>query len=626
MRLVTRLAPAVLLLLVGTGFGQPPIGNLSLERMKKDIHFLAGPACEGRGIETEGLNKAADHIAATFKEAGLKPAGKDGTFFQPFPINGYPEITGPSTLAFAGPGGKDQTPQSGGDFRPSGFATGGKTTGGLVFVGHGVKSPARKYDDYAGLDVTGKFVIVIRSTPRPGVEGNDRFDATTPAGFDTPYAKLAHKLDNAAAHKVAGIIFVNDPKTADEADQLFAFEEHKYRDPPARMPVLHLKRAAASKLLKEALGKSLEDLEAANDKELKPQSAELTGWTATADLGVTRKEYTVKNVVGVLEGSGPLADETVVVGAHYDHLGYGDTDASAAFPAGKGKVHYGADDNASGTTGLLELARRFGAMKERRGRRLVFVAFSGEERGLIGSKFYCDHPSFPLESTAAMANLDMIGRMRPGPGDWLGITTKDRVTVYGTGTAATFDALTDAAESRSGLKFIKIPGGNGRSDHEMFFARKIPVLFFFTGFHDDYHKPSDTPDKIDLPRMLRVVDVTEDLVLDLSTTLARPRFTKPPVSDDPHAGVGPVKQGVLLGVRPDYAYMGGDGMRIEGVSPGRAAEKAGLKDGDVIVDIAGVPVRSVQGYMASLGDKRPGQSIEVTILRGGKKMVLTVKP
>lgn len=622
---VRRVLPlAALLLLFSAATAQPPAEELAaIERMKKDVFFLAGPECEGRGVETAGINKAADHVAEAFRAAGLKPAGKDGSFFQPFPITGFPEITSPSTLAFAGPGGKEQTTQLNTDFRPIGYASGGKTTGGLVFVGHGITAKNLKYDDYAELDVKGKFVIAIRRTPRPTVDRDGRFDTATPAGSPSPYAAIRMKLDNAIDHKAAGIIFLSDPETAEDTDRLIPFEAHKYEDVTARIPVVHLKRAAASKLLKAALGKSLEDLEAANDKELKPQSAELTGWSATADIGVTRKEFMAKNVVGVLEGSGPLADETVIVGAHYDHLGYGSGPLSAGGAAAQGKLHYGADDNGSGTTGLMELARRFGAMKERRGRRLVFIAFSGEERGLFGSKFYCDHPLFPLNKTAAMVNLDMIGRMKPGPGDWLGLTRKDRVWLYGTGTAATFEAMTDAAETRSGLKFVKIPGGTGRSDSDTFFERKIPVLFFFTGFHDDYHKPSDTPEKIDLPRMARVVNVTEDLIADLSTTLARPKFVQPPVTEDPFA---PPRPGVRLGVRPDYAYMGGDGMRLEGVTPGGAAEKAGLKDGDVIVEISGVPVRSVNGYMASLSGKKPGDTLEVTLLRGGKRMTLKVTP
>jgi hypothetical protein len=496
----------------------------------------------------------------------------------------------------------------------------------VVFVGHGVTAPNLKYDDYAGVDVAGKWVVIIRRVPRPEQNKEGRFDTTTHPGFDSPYTALANKLDTAVAHKAAGILLVSDPVTASDADRLINFDDHKYADPPARLPVLHLKRAAASKLLEAGLGKKLTELEAENDKNLKPVSAELKGWTASAEVGVIRKAIPVTNVVGVLPGSGPLADETVVVGAHYDHLGYGSGPLSAGGGAAQGKVHYGADDNASGTTGLLELARRFGAMQDRRGRRLVFVAFTGEERGLFGSKFYCDHPAFPLDKTAAMVNLDMIGRLRVGPGDWLGLTQKPRMVVYGTGTGDTFDRTIDAAEQRYGLKILKVPGGIGRSDHESFYRKKVPVLFLFTGLHDEYHKPTDTPDKVDVPAMATVVGLTEDLVLDQATALARPRYTEQSGGFDDPLNPTPPRPGVAFGVRPDYAYMGGDGMRIEGVTAGRAAEKAGMKDGDVIVEIAGVPVRSVNGYMSALAGKKPGDTIEVVVLRGGKKVILKVVP
>ncbi|MDB5306607.1 MAG: aminopeptidase [Gemmataceae bacterium] len=623
---IRRLSFLLVLLLAAPAAAQPAAPDVAaVERMRKDLFFLAGPECEGRGVGTAGLDKAADHVAAAFKTAGLKPAAKDGTYFQPFVMNGFPELDGPSTLAFAGPNGKKVAAEATVDFRPIGFTSGGKTAAGVVFVGHGITAPNLKYDDYAGLDVKGKWVIVVRRTPRPESSRDGRFDTAVPAGSDSPYSALAGKLDNAVAHKAAGVIFVSDPVTAGDADRLIPFDDHKYADPPARLPVLHLKRAAASKLLAAALGKTLGDLEEGIDADLKPRSAELTGWTAAAAVGVARKEIPVKNVVGVLAGSGPLADETVVIGAHYDHLGYGGYGSAGGKPA-DGKIHYGADDNGSGTTGLLELARRFGAMKDRRGRRLVFVAFTGEERGLFGSVYYCDHPLFPLERTAAMVNMDMIGRMRPGAGDWLGLTTKPRMVVYGTGTGSTFDPTIDAAESRYGLKILKVPGGIGRSDHESFYKKKVPVLFLFTGLHDEYHRPTDTPDKIDLPAMAAVVDMAEDLVLDLATALARPKYREQVGGFEDPLNPTPPRPGVRFGVRPDYAYMGGDGMRIEGVTGGGAAEKGGLKDGDVIVEIGGVPVRSVNGYMAALVGKKPGDPIEVVVLRGGKKVTLKVVP
>ncbi|MFO0800443.1 MAG: M28 family peptidase [Gemmataceae bacterium] len=619
-----RLLPLAFVLLAASAVAQPlPVDAEAVARMKKDLFFLAGPDCEGRGVGTAGLDRAADHVAAQFKAAGLKVS------FQPFSMLAFPEVEGPSTLTFTGPD-KRVPIEYKGEFAPTGYSSGSKLAAGVVFVGHGVTAPNLKYDDYAGVDVKGKWVIVIRRTPRPAEKGEKRFDTSTPAGEDSPYAALRTKLDNAVEHKAAGVIFVSDPESAGSADQLIPFEDHKYTDVSTRLPVLHLKRVAASRLLQAALGKTLVQLEAENDAELKPVSAELPGWSGDGDIGVNRKEVAVKNVVGVLEGSGPLADETVVIGAHYDHLGYGSGPLSMGGNPAQGKLHLGADDNASGTTGLIELARRFGAEKNRRGRRLVFVAFTGEERGLFGSKYYCEHPVVPLAKTAAMVNLDMIGRLRPGPGDWLGLTTKPRMVVYGTGTGDTFARTVAAAESRYGLKIVKIPGGIGRSDHESFYRKKVPVLFLFTGLHDEYHRPADIPETIDVPAMATVVGLCEDLVLDLSSSLARPRYQEAAGGFEdplnPHAGTGVKMAAVRLGVRPDYGYMGNDGMRIEGTTGGGLAQKSGLREGDVIVEIAGVPVRSVQGYMSAMATRRPGQAFELVILRGGKRVPLQIMP
>jgi hypothetical protein len=383
-----------------------------------------------------------------------------------------------------------------------------------------------------------------------------------------------------------------------------------------------MKRVAASKLLQAALSKTLQELEAENDKTLKPNSAELKGWTGDGEIGVERRAITPKNIVGYVEGSGPLADETVVVGAHYDHVGYGSGPLSAGGQAAQGKIHFGADDNGSGTTAVLELARRFGAMKDRRGRRIVFILFSGEERGLIGSKYYCDHPLFPLNKTVAMINLDMVGRLRPGPGDWLGLTQKPQIQIWGSGTGDTFPRVIDSAEDRYALKVKRMPGGTGPSDHDSFYRKKVPVLFFFTDYHADYHRPSDTPDKINLTGMLTVVNLTEDLLAEFSTAIAPAKYIE--VKEEATRPVA--MPGVRLGVRPDYTYMGGDGMRIEGATAGSVADKAGFKEGDVIVDIDGVPVRSVNGYMSALVGKKPGNPLEVTVLRGGKKTVIKVTP
>ncbi len=351
----------------------------------------------------------------------------------------------------------------------------------------------------------------------------------------------------------------------------------------------------------------------------------MKGWKADAEVTVDRKEVKAKNVVGVLEGAGPLKDETIVIGAHYDHVGYG-LWGSAGGGQARGKIHYGADDNASGTTGLLELARRFGAQKNRQGRRIVFIAFSAEEHGLDGSRFYCKEPLFPLDKTAAMINMDMIGRTKPVQTDWLGLfEKKDRLVVYGTGSGEGMDKLVDSVTKKSDLKVTKIAAGTGPSDHDSFYRKNIPVLFLYTGTHPEYHKPTDVPEKINVTGMKKATDFAEALAEDLATRETKPKYVvvKDPWSDPTEPR--PIRpMGPRLGILPDYSFEG-EGLRLEGVTPGGVAEKAGLKDGDIIVEVAGKPVKNITGYMTAMGGQKPGTTIDIVVERKGTKMTLKAK-
>jgi hypothetical protein len=362
-------------------------------------------------------------------------------------------------------------------------------------------------------------------------------------------------------------------------------------------------------------GLNLEEVEQDIDRDLKPRSLPLAGWTAQLETTVDRPMVGVKNVIGVLEGSGPLAKETVVVGAHYDHLGYGGR-YSAARDLKVPAIHHGADDNASGTAAVIELARRF-SRANRDGRRIVFIAFTGEESGLIGSDYYCKNPTFPLADTVTMVNLDMVGRLAKDKE-----SNKDKLIVYGTGTSKTFSELMDTLNKKYDFKLQKIPSGTGPSDHQSFYLKEVPVFFFFTGDHKDYHKPSDTADKINIPGLRRVTDLTEDLVAHLTTMNGRPAYVK---VAEPKSSTRMSIGGVRLGIRPDYGD-DKEGVRLSGVSEGGPAEKAGLKEGDRIVEIAGKPIKNVDAYMVMLGTLKRGEAVEVLILRDGKKMTVKVVP
>lgn len=575
-----------------------------VERMRKDVTFLASDECEGRGVGTKGLDKAADYIAAQFKLAGLKPGGVNGTYFQPFPFATNAQLDGASTVTLVGPKDKKIELKQGTDFEVMGSSAPAKFTAPLAFVGYGTTARDTMYDDYAGIDAKGKMVITLRRLPN----WNDKAKPFDGANKDE-IAGLDIKQFNAQGHKAIGAILVND--ATEPKDALMPFGTMAKGISTVSVPFIQLKRSVIDTLLKDTVGKGLEETEKAIDADLKPRSAVLKGWSISVEIKVKRQETPVKNVIGVVEGSGSLAKETVVVGAHYDHLGFGGAGSRAP---GKKDIHHGADDNGSGTTAMVELARRFSTSETQNRRRMVFMAFTAEERGLIGSRHFTRvEPLFPIKSIAAMFNLDMVGRLKEDPK-----TKKTKLLVEGIGTAKEFDSL--VTKHNPGLELVKKPGGYGPSDHDSFYGQKIPVLFFWTGTHEDYHKPSDTSDKINVEGMKRIADYAEKVIDDLRTNEKRYEVVYLPRQFTGGVGAFP-----KLGIVPDYEF-GGKGVRIEGVAAGGPAAAAGLKKDDVIMQMAGKTVGDVTGYMAVLRTQKAGTPLELRILRDGKEMQLKVTP
>ena len=588
------------------------------ERMRKDITFLACDECEGRGVVTKGINLAADYIAAEFKKAGLQPAGDDGTYFQNFRvISGAAKLESPNTLVLSGP--KDQRIELtiNDYFLPLGISESGKAKNApIVFAGYGATAQGIGYDDYKGVDVEGKVVILLRRTPR--VENEH---APFEGGPDGPHASLSAKLVNAGLHKAAAVLFVNDRATAKAGDALMDFAYTANARQSFGLPAAHVHRSIVDDLLQSGANISLKDLEGEIDRNLKPHSVELEGWKASLEVNVSRQRSAVKNVIGVLEGSGDLAGQTIIIGAHYDHLGYGGRGSgSLAKDPDSKEIHHGADDNGSGTTTILELARHFGAMKDRQGRRLVFIAFTGEESGLLGSEYYCKHPVYPLADTAAMINLDMVGRLRADME-----THKDKLVVYGTSTGKGFDDLVTGLNKKFDFQMQKVPGilmvnERSSSDHATFYQKKIPVLFFFTGNHPDYHRPSDTADKVNVAGMRKIAELVEDIAEDLATAKDRPEYVK---VNTPSSG-GASMRGPRLGIMPSYGDEG-EGVLLEGVRDGSPADKAQLKEGDRIIELNGKAVKNLEAYMVLMSTQKKGDTLEVTILRAGKKETVKVK-
>ncbi len=607
--------------------------NATITRLKNDLAYLAGDECEGRGPGTKGIELAADHIANIFKEAGLKGAMPDGSYFQPFEIPGQIKVLPTTSLSFGGPEAS-VAPKLNLGFVPLRMGSDGKVSSEIVFVGFGITAPDLNYDDYAGVDVEGKIVLMLRRMPRYGVtepkkkaedkkeddkatakeeQPNTNAAATNPPmkpfATEDAHQKMAgiqEKLENAQAHKAAAVILVNDETSITE------FEEDNITNLSSlrgsiKIPAVHVKRNLVSSLIRASFNKSLRDIEEEINANLKPQSKVLAKCTGELEVATDRNPTRVKNVVGVLPGAGPLADETVVIGAHYDHLGYG---GSGSLARGSKAIHHGADDNGSGTTAILELVRRFGAMNDRQGRRLVFITFSAEEVGLNGSAHYCKEPLFPLEKTVAMINLDMVGRMQPDKE-----TQKGKLEIGGTGTAKQFEPVIDKLSEKYDFKLRKTATGMGPSDHQSFFMKNLPVLFFFTGLHADYHRPTDTFDKVNYEGMSKVVDLVEEIAKEVLVMDPKPEFVKVATPFNKSGLTSSTRGGgPRLGVMPDYAFEG-EGMKLQGVSPGAAAEKVGIKEGDRIVEIDGNLVKNVESYMGAMAKVKPGAKLNIAVIR-----------
>jgi hypothetical protein len=586
-----------------------------VERMRNDITYLASDELEGRGVTTKGINLAADFIAGEFKKAGLKPAGKNADYFQPFSIvTGAAKLEEPNSLKLHGPKGEEIELKMGDQFIPIGLSESGKVKADIAFVGYGATAAKLDYDDYKNIDVAGKIVIVLRKTPR-SENIKDGFEG----GKDGPHASLQSKLVNALGHKAAAVFIVNDYETAKSGDKLMDFSYTANSRQSLGIPAVQITRTLVDQMLQSTLNTTLREREKDIDESMKPASAIMKGWSADLDVNVKREKSNVKNVIGVIEGSGPLAKETVVIGAHYDHLGYGGS-GSGSLDRGKNKpqIHHGADDNGSGTTTVLELARRFGEMPNREGRRLVFMTFTGEESGLLGSAYYCNNPIYPLADTVAMINLDMVGRVRPDMK-----SSKDKIFVYGTGTDKGFDKLLTDINQKYDFMMQKTAGtrmAGGSSDHASFYAKKVPVIFFFSGNHTDYHRPSDTADKINVEGMAKVADLTEELIEHLVHQPNRPEYVK----TDGGPSVSPGRNGPRMGIMPSYGD-DKDGVLLEGVSKDAPAEKAGLKEGDRIVEIGGKPVKNLEVYMVLMSSQKKGDTIEIGFIRDGKKEIAKVK-
>jgi len=572
--------------------------EITAEELREHVRYLASDDLMGRGSGTEGNARAAAYIEKNLRMWGLTPGGINGGYYQPFEFVSAVKLGEKNTATLFGPG----APKSGQglkvdtDFRPFGFSATGNAEGGLVFVGYGVIAPEKQYDDYAGVDVTGKIVVMLRYGP----------DGSSPRSEYQRFTGLRNKARVAREHGAAAMIMVNGP--ADESeDGLYRLALDQGAG-SSGIIAMSMKRDLLEPFFK-ASGWTLKALQDSMRATGRPNSFALRDAQAEATVEVTRVMSQTANIVGYLQGNDPARrNEVIVLGAHMDHLGMGGPGSGSMIPDTLA-IHNGADDNASGTASLLELAQAMAARKSTLNRTYVFAFFSAEELGTLGSGHYIASPTFPLPQTVAMLNMDMVGRLQDR-----------KLTVGGTGTSPEWPALLSKHNSDSTFQLSMNPDGFGPSDHAVFYGGGIPVLFFFTGTHDDYHKPTDDWDKLNYPQQQKITEYVQAIVSDLDTMRTKPGFVRVQVAASGRSGQGGDTRGfsVTLGIVPDVGESS-DGMKISGVRPNGPAEKAGLKAGDVIVSMAGKKILNVYDYMGVLGELKAGDEITVEVIREGAR-------
>lgn len=580
------------LLLVIAGACSPGFYSASRRPAIPDVvTYLASPALEGRKSGTRGDSLAAVYIRARMKDLGLKLLYKQG--LQTYSLISSAQAGQNNQLNFNG-----KKYELNKDYLPYSFSSNSSFSGEIVFAGYGfdIRTDSMVWNDYEGLDVAGKWVLILKGDPE--IEQQE--------SVFIPYADVRSKVLTAIDHKAAGILLAGGPSynASDQLEGIF-FDKNSSTYP---VPVFQITAGMADEILfsREV---SIASLEEKLSKERKPSSFPVGG-SLTGRADVLLGKAVTYNVAALLPGRDPvLKNEYVVVGAHYDHLGKGGP-GSGTRALDTVAIHYGADDNASGVAAMLEVAARAKSEKKNR-RSLVFVAFGAEEMGLIGSKQFTGEPPVDLSKATAMINFDMVGRLD---------TASRALSIGGTQTSSESEEI--LTRLNTGFRLAFSGEGIGPSDHAPFYLRNIPVFFFSTGAHPDYHTPGDVAQKINFSGIQQITDYSWSMVREIANRENRLTF-KEAGSKIQRSRGGRFK--VTLGVMPDYAGIEKNGMRVDAVTPGKPAEKAGLQKGDIVTAIDGKSVGNIYDYMNRLKTLTEGQTISVDVLRNGKPVVLIIQ-
>jgi len=602
-----QLILAIIALLLVAADTPTTVGTADQQRFLTDIKTLTTPAMEGRGDGTKGLTRAGHLIEQRYKSLGLQPAGKNG-FFQPFDVITGRRLRSGNRLQEA-PHMEDVSIEHRNyklleEFIPLSFSANGSLDAPLVFAGYGITAPEFSYDEYQGLDTKGRVVLVLHGEPA-------FLSAKSAERGHTPHESVISKAINAKNHGAAAIIVVNGKLPNAEEDVLPRFGDAEGPE-DAGILCLQVKNSVADTWFRNR-GKTFSDVQREIDDSVQPSPLLVSGsvrLTLSVTVNIETIHATVNNVLAYLPGK---TDEYVILGAHYDHLGRGQSHSLA--PSQIGQIHPGADDNASGTAGVLELARLFAPLKGQLQRGILFANFAGEELGLLGSAEWVKNPTLRLDKVVAMLNMDMIGRIK-----------NDKVYIGGLGTGTTFQSILDQAESHTTFKYENSPGGYSSSDHTSFVTKRIPVLFFFSGLHSDYHKPSDTWEKINADSAAHLLDLVSNVALRIDTAPDRPTFVSVVENPNPHAGTPSSSgggYGPYFGSIPDFGQTE-NGVRFSDVKPGSPAAKAGFQAGDVLVQFGDKPIKNLYDFTDALRRSKVGDVVQVTVVRDGKQVTASV--
>ena len=589
----------------------PTASAISEDDLRRHVTALASPEMEGRLTGAAGGERAASYVAAAFRSAGLQPAGDAGSFMQSFEFTAGVSLGADNRLS-ASIGGASLSLRPDTDWRPLSFSrTGPAAPADVVFAGYGITAPKSgdlgEYDSYAHLDVTGKWVLIYRGVP-------NQVDAPTRIHLSR-FADMRYKAATARANGAAGVIFAPAPGIDSEDLPRLSYEAGSG---PSALPVIAVSRSVSAAMLQRA-GRDVDALNTRLDAGEMIAGIGLTSVQVSADISLIQERRNGFNVLGRLDLDGSVNGPAVIIGAHLDHLGYGEASGSLARAEERGRIHYGADDNASGVSALLEIAEYFAS--ERAAGRLngardvIFAAWEGEELGLLGSQFFVDGAKTQsgketLETVfSAYLNMDMVGRL------------KDNLILQGVGSSSVWAREIEQRNAVVGLPVQVITDTYLPTDATSFYIAGVPILAAFTGSHEEYHTPRDT---VDLINFKGLYDVTRLIAL-IARSQAQNRETPDYIRVENTQQQGRMGN-VFLGTIPDYAGDAVKGVRISGTIAGGPAAKAGLEGGDVIVGLGGAMLENIYDYMNAMNGLKVDEEIDVVVERKGRRLTLKLTP